>query len=58
MKIYLICTMVIWVIGVIQNMREISQKSNDSKNNTIIAASIVQLAFIIWATWLLSNLPA
>ena len=50
--------MVIWVIGVIQNMREISQKSNDSKNNTIIAASIVQLAFIIWATWLLSNLPA
>ena len=58
MKIYLICTMVIWVIGVIQNMREIGQKSNDSKNNTIIAASIVQLAFIIWATRLLSNLPA
>ena len=58
MKTYLICTLILWVFGILQNMRELSQKSHDSKHGTLIAASLVQLLFIIWATWLLSNLSA
>jgi hypothetical protein len=58
MKTYLICTLILWVFGILQNMRELSHKSHDSKHATLIAASLVQLLFIIWTTWLLSNLSA
>lgn len=58
MKIYLICTLILWVFGILQTMRELSQKSAGSPYGAIIAASLVQLLLIIWATYLLSNLPA
>lgn len=56
MKTYLICTLILWVFGILQNMRDLSRNSHDSKHGTLIAASLVQLLFIIWTTWLLSNL--
>jgi hypothetical protein len=56
MKTYLICTLILWVFGILQNMRELSQKSPGSPHGAIIAASLVQLLLIIWATHLLSNL--
>ena len=56
MKTYLICTLILWVFGILQNMRDLSRNSHDSKHGTILSASLVQLLFIIWTTWLLSNL--
>ena len=50
MKIYLICTLILWVFGILQTMRELSQKSAGSPHGAIIAASLVQLLLIIWAT--------
>lgn len=58
MKTYLICTLILWVFGILQNMKELSQKSHDSTHRPLIAASLALLLFIIWATWLLSNLSA
>jgi hypothetical protein len=58
MKTYLICTLILWVFGILQNMRELSQKSPGTSHGPNIAATLVQLLFIIWSTYLLSNLPA
>ena len=56
MKSYLICTLIIWIFGVIHNMRELSKISGKMDTNMGIGASIVQIGFIIWATYLLANL--
>jgi hypothetical protein len=58
MKTYLICTLILWVFGILQNMRELSQKSPGTSHGGITAAALVQLLFVIWSTYLLSNLPA
>jgi hypothetical protein len=58
MKTYLICTLILWVFGILQNMQELSQKSPGTSHGLDIAAILVLLLFIIWSTYLLSNLPA
>jgi hypothetical protein len=58
MKTYLICTLIIWILGQAIQIKEISQKSANQKREitTSIIACIVQLGLIIWCTYLLTIL--
>lgn len=58
MKTYLICTLILWIFGILVNMKDLSTKKAGSNINVLIGASLVQLLFIIWTTYLLATLSA
>ena len=54
MKAYLITTIILYCIGIIQNISEANQ--SDRARKIAIWATLVHITFIIWATLLYSKL--
>jgi len=54
MKAYLITTIFLYCIGIIQNISEANQ--SDRARKIAIWATLVHITFIIWATYLLADL--
>lgn len=58
MKTYLITTLIIWVLGILINTRELANSKSNSSTYVTLVTVLIHLVFIIWSTWLISNLPA